>query len=76
VNFSDWGNFTDIPNTMTLDAPMDSASAARLRRGYSASISYTDANIGKVLAELEPMKATTVVMMIGDHGWSLGEQVS
>jgi len=70
---SNWGNFTDIPNDMTFVTPMESASAARLRRGYSASVSYTDANIGKVLAAADAVRESTVVVLIGDHGWSLGE---
>jgi iduronate 2-sulfatase len=76
-NFSDWGNFTDIPNSMTLDSPMPAATAARLRRGYSASVSYTDANVGLILDALEAggLANDTLVLFMGDHGWSLGEQV-
>eukprot|EP00040_Diaphanoeca_grandis_P003964 m.26542 g.26542 ORF g.26542 m.26542 type:complete len:548 (-) comp15441_c0_seq1:72-1715(-) len=72
--YSNWGNFTDIPNEMTLESPMATASAAHLRRGYFASVSYTDSNIGKLLAAAAPVLNTTVVVVIGDHGWSLGEQ--
>ena len=42
--------------------------AARLRRGYFASVSYTDDNIGKVLAAAAPILDRTVVVLIGDHG--------
>jgi len=75
AQFSDWGNFTDIPNGMRWQTPMDGASAARLRRGYFAAVSYTDANVGAILGELEKTgKANeTVVMLMGDHGWNLGE---
>eukprot|EP00041_Stephanoeca_diplocostata_P025661 m.677149 g.677149 ORF g.677149 m.677149 type:complete len:547 (-) comp22794_c0_seq3:164-1804(-) len=72
--YSNWGNFTDIPNTMTLRAPMNNATAAHLRRGYFASVSYTDSNIGKLMAAVSPVLDSTVVVLIGDHGWSLGEQ--
>ena len=62
------GNFGDIPNSMELDTPMPSDVAARLRRGYFASVSYTDDNIGQVLAAAAPILNRTVVVMIGDHG--------
>jgi arylsulfatase A-like enzyme len=74
ANNSNWGDFSDIPNNMELDTPMPPAVAARLRRGYFASVSYTDDNIGKVLAAAAPILDRTVVVLIGDHGWSLGEQ--
>lgn len=45
------------------------------RKGYYASVSYVDAQIGKVLGALkETGKANnTIVVLIGDHGWLLGE---
>lgn len=73
-DYSDWGNFTDIPNDMSLTHPMDTATAAHLRRGYYASVSYTDTNVGFILDAAESMRNNTVVILIGDHGWSLGEQ--
>ena len=72
-DYSDWGNFTDIPNEMSLHEPMPPDASARLRRGYAASVSYTDSNIGKILLAAEPVKDSTIVVLIGDHGWSLGE---
>ena len=33
ANYSDWGNFSDIPIQMTREIPMDYSSAARLRAG-------------------------------------------
>ena len=46
-----------------------------MRRGYYAAVSYTDHNIGRVLDELEasPAARNTVVVIMGDHGYSLGE---
>jgi len=45
------------------------------RRAYYASVSYTDSNIGKLLVELDrlDLASTTLVTVMGDHGWSLGE---
>ncbi len=45
------------------------------RHAYSACVTYVDAQIGRVLDELEKLglKDNTLVMMIGDHGFLLGE---
>ena len=45
------------------------------RRGYYAAVSYTDFNIGKMLASLKELgfEDNTVVIVFGDHGWQLGE---
>jgi arylsulfatase A-like enzyme len=46
-----------------------------LRHGYYAAVSYTDAQIGRVLAELDrlDLRKNTIVILWGDHGWKLGE---
>jgi len=43
--------------------------------GYWASVSFTDAQIGKVLNELERlnMQDDTAIVLWGDNGWHLGE---
>jgi arylsulfatase A-like enzyme len=51
------------------------AEARRLRHAYYACVSYVDAQIGRVLAELDRLglSESTVVVVWGDHGWHLGE---
>jgi membrane-anchored protein YejM (alkaline phosphatase superfamily) len=52
------------------------ATRSRLyRRAYYAATAYQDHNIGAVLSELDKLQLTdsTLVVMIGDHGWNLGE---
>jgi arylsulfatase A-like enzyme len=46
-----------------------------LLRGYAAAVSYADAQIGRVLDELDRLRLTdeTIVVLWGDHGYFLGE---
>jgi len=48
---------------------------AKLRHAYFACVSYVDAQIGKVLAELDALGLAdnTVVVLWGDHGWRLDD---
>jgi len=49
--------------------------ARKIRHAYFAAISYTDAQIGKLLDELEiqNLDENTIVIVWGDHGWHLGD---
>ena len=49
--------------------------ARKLRHAYYAGVSYTDAQIGRVMAELKELglDKNTIVVLWGDHGWNLGE---
>ena len=55
--------------------PLSDEQARTLIHGYYACVSYTDAQIGRVLAELEKsgLRDNTIVILWGDHGWNLGE---
>eukprot|EP01059_Diplonema_ambulator_P015734 TRINITY_DN2691_c0_g1_i1.p1 TRINITY_DN2691_c0_g1~~TRINITY_DN2691_c0_g1_i1.p1 ORF type:complete len:508 (+),score=182.61 TRINITY_DN2691_c0_g1_i1:44-1525(+) len=66
----------------TYDIPYPEASTAfppefsdMLRRGYYSAVSWTDYNVGALLQALEDkgVADNTVVALIGDHGWQLGE---
>lgn len=52
--------------------------ARRLIHGYYACVSYTDAQVGRVLAELDKLglREKTIVILWGDHGWQLGEHAT
>lgn len=47
----------------------------QLIHGYYASMSYMDAQLGRVLDELErlDMLDNTIIILWGDHGWHLGD---
>ena len=49
---------------------MKASGAAYMRQAYFATVSWTDANIGKILDAFEqtPFAADAVVVMWGDHG--------
>lgn len=59
-----------------LEAPVSDAYAKKLRHAYLASVSYIDAQIGKLVEELESsgLAENTIVVIWGDHGWHLGDQ--
>jgi len=69
-----WGElrqYTGIPRQGRCDEKLTRS----LIRGYYACVSYTDAQIGRVLAELKRLGLAdnTVIVLWGDHGWKLGE---
>ncbi len=46
-----------------------------VRRHYAACVSYADAQVGRIMKSLEEsgQKDNTIVVLLGDHGWHLGE---
>jgi arylsulfatase A-like enzyme len=74
IAFTTWGelrSYSDIPDV----GPCDEAKTRELIHGYYACVSYTDAQVGKLLAELDrlDLRKDTIVIIWGDHGWKLGE---
>jgi iduronate 2-sulfatase len=55
--------------------PISDEEARTLIHGYNACVSYTDAQIGRVIDELKRLNLleNTVIVLWGDHGWHLGE---
>jgi iduronate 2-sulfatase len=53
----------------------DPETARKLIHGYYAASSYADAQIGRVLDELDRLELTdnTIIVLWGDHGWHFGD---
>jgi arylsulfatase A-like enzyme len=58
-----------------LGKPVSKKYERKLRHAYFASVSYIDAQIGKLLNTLEETGEAdnTIVVVWGDHGWHLGD---
>ena len=65
-------SYSDIPSG---EAPLSKEKTLALIRGYMAATSYMDAQVGRVLDQLDALGLTekTVVLLCGDHGFHLGE---
>jgi arylsulfatase A-like enzyme len=65
------GSYSGLPAAR----PFPEDFARKLKHGYYACVSYVDAQVGRVLDELERqgMSSNTIVILWGDHGWKLGE---
>ncbi|MGS2762876.1 sulfatase [Sinomicrobium sp. M5D2P9] len=59
----------------TPQKPASPEYAQKIRHAYYAAVSYTDAQIGKLLHKLESrgLDKNTIVILWGDHGWQLGD---
>ena len=70
-NWGELRSYHGVPK----EGPISEEMATILRHGYYACVSATDALIGKVMAELEQlgMADDTIVILMGDHGYNLGE---
>ena len=71
----EWGELRYFDNIPPSPEPLPEALAREVIHGYYASVSYSDALIGRVLRALEEngFAENTIVALFGDHGWSLGE---
>ncbi len=70
-NYEELRSYTDVPS----EGPMEEEFMRKLIHGYYASVSYMDAQLGKVIAELKRsgFADNTIIILWGDHGWNLGE---
>jgi iduronate 2-sulfatase len=69
-----WGHsrtYTDFPD----EGEPPEKLVFDITRGYAACVSYVDAQVGRVLVELDRLglRENTIVIFWGDHGWHIGE---
>lgn len=59
----------------SLDSSLSDQYARKLIHGYYASISYIDAQVGKLVRALKEngLAENTIIVIWGDHGWHLGD---
>jgi iduronate 2-sulfatase len=64
-------SYKGIPN----EGPIPQSTQREAIHSYYACISYADAQIGRVLAELDRLglRRNTIIILWGDHGYHLGE---
>jgi iduronate 2-sulfatase len=70
-----WHNSREILGEGENARELTDQAAQEIRHGYLANISYLDAQIGKVLDELDRLRLSekTVIVFWSDHGYHLGE---
>lgn len=64
-------NYEGVP----AESHLPEAYARQLKHGYYAAVSFMDAQVGRVLDELDRLglRDNTIIVLWGDHGWKLGE---
>lgn len=72
TNWNSIRRYQDLPAGTE---PLSDEKTLELTRAYAAATSYTDAQIGRVLAQLDVLGLTekTIIVFCGDHGHHLGE---
>lgn len=71
TNWGELRNYAGMPKRGRLTDDQ----ARTLIHGYYACVSYIDAQVGRLTAELDRLglRDSTVIILWGDHGWKLGE---
>jgi iduronate 2-sulfatase len=71
TNWGELRNYSGIPAA----GPLSPDLQRELIHGYHAAVSFMDAQLGRVLDELDRLQLAgeTIVVFWGDHGWHLGD---
>lgn len=70
-----WGGEVNNYDPLPENGRFDDKLSLQMMHGYYAAVSYVDAQIGKVLAELYRLGLAdnTIIVVWGDHGYHLGD---
>jgi iduronate 2-sulfatase len=71
---TNWGELRNYAN-MPEKGPVSDEVARKLIHGYHAAVSFSDAQIGRVLDAVDKngLAKNTIIVLWGDHGWHLGD---
>ena len=78
-NLRELKGYEDFKNSKhPKDGTLSKADARLLKHGYLASVSYIDAQVGRLLDKLRQCNLldNTIIVLWGDHGYKLGEHNS
>ncbi|TFH36970.1 MAG: DUF229 domain-containing protein [Bacteroidia bacterium] len=78
-NLRELTGYTDFKGSPgPLEGTLSEDEIRLLRHGYYASVSYVDAQVGRLIDQLEKVGLieNTIIVLWGDHGWKLGEHNS
>lgn len=76
-NSGEFNQYKKTEEFASLTKPLSTSYSKKLTHAYYASVSYIDAQIGKVLNKLKELDLdkNTIVVVWGDHGWHLGDKL-
>jgi len=71
VDSDEGRTYTDVPKK----GKIPEEKKQEMRHGYYAAISYVDAQVGKLISELErlDLAESTIIVFLSDHGYHAGE---
>ncbi|UCH66743.1 MAG: sulfatase [Ignavibacterium sp.] len=78
-NLRELRGYTDFKTILhPIDGQLNEDQTRALKHGYLASVSYIDAQVGKLINKLKELRVddNTIIVLWGDHGWKLGEHAS
>ena len=68
-------NYHDTEPNMNKNGILNDKKQKEIIHGYMASVSYIDAQVGKILKAVKEnnLLENTTIVLWGDHGWHLGD---
>jgi len=75
IALTGWGELRSYSDVRGFRGDLDDDKTQEMIHGYHAAVSFSDAQVGKVLDELDKLGLAdnTIIVLWGDHGWKLGD---